>query len=169
MLGFTDMRALMSKDCGAFGDDKTQLRPNSRSHQVKWGSMMLAASVLIPVPPRNGLTASPPTAQLVGQQVRQGGPVGEGGIERHPVPPGPDEDDSGRRTNAALFSRPLATRSAREDARQPPASPPGSKSRSLGCCPPGRPDVLVTSLGPRPYLSVPRYREYIAIHHVGLL
>jgi hypothetical protein len=56
MLGFTDMRALMSKDCGAFGDDKTQLRPNSRSHQVKWGSMMLAASVLIPFPPRNGST-----------------------------------------------------------------------------------------------------------------
>ena len=39
----------MSKDCGAVRDDRTQLRPNSRSQQVKLGSMMLAASVLIPV------------------------------------------------------------------------------------------------------------------------
>ena len=39
----------MSKDCGAVRDDRTQLRPNSRSKQVKLRSMMLAASVLIPV------------------------------------------------------------------------------------------------------------------------
>ena len=48
-------------------------------------------------------------AQLVGHHVRQDGPVGEGGIDRYPVPSG-----LGRRlrprTNAALLFGPPATR-----------------------------------------------------------